>query len=217
MWILNAQWYIIGAGAVICGLMLLALLVVGLLARRADKRKGAPWGVWAVLGRPGAGKTYFMTREAVYASRRGRRIVANYDLDLPNFVRIDSWAELLGKCEQGDLVLIDEAHLWWPSSAFRAPPEVRAWLAQVRKRDVSLFWSGQSWDRVSKGLRHLTRGVWVGRGVAGGHRYRLYDGGEYGRRGAKPLRNLTLKREKAVERAYDTRELLEGACTWDDA
>lgn len=206
------QYGFMAAGAA-TAFAVLILVVFALLNFRHDKTKAVPFGVWAVLGRPGAGKTYFATRMAIDAQKMGRGVVANYAIE--GAKRADSWDELMERAEQGDLVIIDEAQTWWPSSAPFAPPHIRAWLAQVRKRDLTILWTAQAWERTSRGLRHLTRGVWTSSAVAGAHRYKLYDGAEYGHRGVTPLRTLTLKRSKKYEQSYDTKELLDAGCVWE--
>ena len=112
-----------------------------------------------VGGLPGAGKTYFVVR-AMYRLRRrrpARAIVSNFPLYLPGepVHVIDSISEAY-ELTNVDLV-VDEAHLTLGARQWKEHGiDCAAWLSQLRKRDVNLWYLSQEISSVDKLLRDRT-------------------------------------------------------------
>lgn len=139
-------------GGAVVALVLIVVAMVGV--RRSLKSDVDRPGMWGIVGRMGSGKTYLQTHMAQHARASGRPVFANFDVD--GATRIESWSEVLevpaGSMSDGSmgaLVLIDEMPLWWPSTAWNCPPEVRAWCAQVRKRRITFVWTAQHQSHVA--------------------------------------------------------------------
>lgn len=118
-------------------------------------------------------------------SRHGERIshkgtvVTNVALDLgpelnKYFVHVTSLEHLIsllptdasdertGKIPHQSLVLIDEAHLWFPAKAgAQLADNVASFLAQCRKYAVEVIWLAQREDRAALGLRAQTDEVGI--------------------------------------------------------
>lgn len=149
-----------------------------------------------------------------------RPVYANFRVD--GAQPLDSWDDIVrvpfgAKADgtTGALVLLDEAQLWWPSSAWNAPAEVKAWCAQVRKRRITFVWSSQHQTHVAKRLLQLTFGVWSAKVLRGIHVYALYEPTEFGKERAKSQARVKYKRTKAVMDSYDTEEVVPPQCDWD--
>lgn len=152
--------------------------------------------------------------------RGNRAVYANFWVD--GAQPIAGWADVVGlpfgakkDGTTGALVLIDEAQLWWPSTAWNAPPYVKAWCSQVRKRRQTVVWSSQHQTHVAKRLMQLTFGVWRARIVSGMHVYTLFEPSEFGKESAKHQARVKYKRQAAVMASYDTEEIIQPACDWD--
>jgi hypothetical protein len=173
-------------------------------------------GLHGVVGRMGGGKTLLMTLAALHCMKKGRPVFANYKVT--GATQLKSWADVVA-VPIGSLVLLDEVHLWWPSTAYKVPPDLAAWCSQLRKLQITCIWSSQDWAFVAKRLRLLTFTCWFAtRAPMGGHVYKCYDAYDMGsgRRKAPPLSTMVIKRPKEVMAAYDTLELVQGGCSWDD-
>jgi hypothetical protein len=118
------------------------------------------------IGRPGTGKTYTMTARILKQAAKYEAVVANYNIDIPNIVRIDDPAQLLdikvppkgGKI----LVALDEAHLWLPSRlSMKLPPSLLMKFSQTRKAGWDLLWTAQHEARVDKVLKDVTNWMWL--------------------------------------------------------
>lgn len=111
------------------------------------------------IGRPGSGKSYTLTRRALAEAKRGRQVFANYPIDHPN-----CWVfgpEDLLHLPPG-LIVIDEAHLWFPArQALKLPPSWLALMSQTRKRGWDLWWAAQHETRVDRVLRDVTSWLWL--------------------------------------------------------
>jgi len=207
-------YVLIGSGVAM--LVALVAIVVGMLGqRRVMARDWISPGMYGVVGRMGGGKTYLMAHAAHLARAAGRPVYANFGLEGAEPLR--SWDDVLA-VPRGSMVLVDEVHLWWPSRAYQAPPQLEAWCSQVRKLDVTFLWSSQDWSFVSKRLRHLTFGAWKARRIKGtSHTYAMYEGSSVERVRAEPVSKLVLRRLPEVEASYDTLEVVEASCAWDPA
>lgn len=116
-------------------------------------------GMMQVCGRPGAGKSYFMTYDAYKVRRRrpDRRIVANFKIYLPGkpveyMEYSPAWFELR-HCQ----LYFDEVHRYFRSRDWaRAGAEAETWFSQLRKADVDLMWCTQDAMGADKMLRDRT-------------------------------------------------------------
>jgi len=218
-----------GAFLVLFGVVMVG---VGIATRRASSREAVTPGLYGVVGRMGSGKTLLAVSRALEAVEAGRPVYANFQLSGANLV--ESWEDVLrvphrrsspgaraccdGSGEHSDggsLVIVDEAQLWWPSTAWQAPAEVRAWLAQLRKLGVTMFWTSQHISHPGKRLVQLSFGVWTCNRLRQVHEYRLYAPGDVGRRGAVSLATMRVRRTDRLMAAYDTWETVSPACTWE--
>lgn len=110
------------------------------------------------IGRPGSGKSYTLTARALEEAEK-RPVFANYALKHPNV-----W--LFGPEDLLDLppglIVIDEAHLWFPArQALRLPPSWLALLSQTRKRGWDMLWCAQHEKRVDSVVRDVTSWLWL--------------------------------------------------------
>ncbi len=217
--------YVVGIG-IVAILLGFALWIIGhALHRKQSKREMDAYGMYGVLGRFGAGKTYFMTWYGVRALKAGRKVFANYSVmvPLPNgeegpstlFARrVTNWTEVIN-AGRGALILLDEADLWWESSDWKAPKEVSAFCKQIRKEDMTLFWSSQDDNFVSKKLRRLTNAYWIGESMGGGHNYTMYAAENFDRPSMRQkIAKQFLFRTDEIMSSYDTREIVQPVTEW---
>lgn len=116
-------------------------------------------GIEGVIGRPGSGKTYAMTKMALDAADRDRMVFTNWGVVHPNcylFAPDD-----LMNLPPG-LVMIDEAHLWFPARmSLKLPMSWLAGMSQTRKKGWDLVWAAQHESRVDKAIRDVTEWQWL--------------------------------------------------------
>jgi len=195
------------------GVVALVVLLVGLIGHRFQSKsvlRGA--GLYGVIGRMGAGKSYFMTKAATEAIAARRPVFANFEI--VGATRFESWDEILNIPDRS-LVLIDEAGRWWPSEAWKVPIEVREWITHIRKQRQTVLWGAQDTKQVSRWLRDLSFGIWECKRWRSGHAYALFDADDFFRsRRAKPELRVVLRRSKKVMSAYDTFELVGSSVEW---
>lgn len=138
-------------------------------------------------GRPGAGKTAAMVAAAWALKKRGRAVFANIPLidrrekasrEFWFFGKLSirpqdertygkPWADGFLTCLDdalkldNALVLVDEVHMWMPSTAWQAIEfDVRRYLAQQRKWGLDIWWTAQSNAQVFNEIRRLTATLW---------------------------------------------------------
>lgn len=219
------------------GLMVFAFV----MKRRSIEFDATTPGLYGVTGRFGSGKSYFLTWMASICLKRGRLVFATYEiagyrsfdewksgfdagelwigpvLVEPSQVPGDGkgWAQILAM-PNGSTLLIDEAHGWWPSEAWKAPVDVRMWLSTIRHRDITVWWGTQRVEAVAKWLRDLSFGIWECEFFKAGHRYTLYDprviGGKKGSRSFDA--RIVLRRSQAVMDMYDTKNQSRHSVEW---
>jgi hypothetical protein len=192
------------------------LWLLGLwLHKKAFERDMTFSGLYGVVGRMGAGKSYFMAMLAYRARKKGRNVYSNFPIK--GCVEVFDWHEIIAVPNKS-LVLIDEAHLWWPSSAHTAPVEVRSWITQLRKRGITCVWASQSVVFVARWLRLLGFGVWEGSKRGRGHQYRLFDPFTAESRNPKrqSMSRVFVVRKRAVMAMYDTHALVRDSVEWGD-
>jgi hypothetical protein len=225
------------------GLLLLSLLlIVGTSygRRRFVQGDATSAGMYGVVGRFGSGKSYFLTYNASLAIAAGRRVFANYeivgatlirpfDVDdavlLPrDFVGSYEDAEALGVAgwdlitlvPNDSMVIIDEAHLWWPSDAWRVPIRHKKWVSTLRHRGITFFWGSQIFEAVAKWLFKLSFGIWECERFKKGHRYTRYDPRRIGGRvGSREFESrIVLVRSKEIQGMYDTFNVASDSVEW---
>jgi len=218
---------IIGLGAV-------AVVLIGataVLRRKSVHHDASAPGLYGVTGRMGGGKSYFLTWMAWTALRRGRTVFATYELK--GFITFADWKDRIdhlvpysgpvlvepsevegdGKgwhqiiqCPPNSMVIVDEAHGWWPSQSYRAPVEVTMWISTLRHRQITFFWATQWVDAVAKWLRALSFGIWECENFKAGHRYTLFHprkiNGKIGTRQYDA--RIYVRRSDEVMEMYDT-------------
>jgi len=107
-----------------------------------------------LIGRPGSGKTYELTRRVLEAANRDRLVFTNYAVAHPN-VFLFAPDQLLDL--PPGLVVIDEAHLWFPARmALKLPMSWLAGMSQTRKRGWDLLWCAQHESRIDRAIRDVT-------------------------------------------------------------
>lgn len=110
--------------------------------------------VEGLIGRPGSGKTYELTRRALRAADQDRLVFSNYPINHPNAYLFEP-ADLF-ELPRG-LVVIDEAHLWFPARmALKLPMSWLTGISQTRKKGWDLLWSAQHETRVDRVVRDIT-------------------------------------------------------------
>lgn len=112
-----------------------------------------------LIGRPGAGKTYELTRRALLEADRDRMVFSNYPIKHPNCYLFTP--DQLMDLPPG-LIVLDEAHLWFPARmALKLPMSWLAGMSQTRKKGWDLIWSAQHESRVDRVVRDVTSWMWL--------------------------------------------------------
>lgn len=164
-----------------------------------------------LIGRPGSGKSYELTRRALAAANRDRLVFANYAIKHPNifYFTPDQLLDL-----PPGLVVIDEAHLWFPARmALKLPMSWLSGMSQTRKKGWDLLWAAQHETRIDRAIRDVTE--WMHLCSAwfsyDDHpvlfAYRTYEP-EYFRRDGKVMGRGYNLFSKRVAEAYNTHESL---------
>lgn len=113
------------------------------------------------VGRPGSGKSYTLTARGYEEAESGRQVFGNFNLAHRNFERI-AIDDLLDPSMPPGVILIDEAHLWFPARlSMKLPPSLLMRLSQTRKMGWDLIWCAQHENRVDKVLRDVTNWLWL--------------------------------------------------------
>jgi len=109
------------------------------------------------VGRPGSGKSYTLVERALREAARGRDVFCNFQVDGTYYFEPDQLLDL-----PPGLIIIDEAHLWFPSRmSLKLPPAWLAMLSQTRKNGWDLLWSAQHETRVDRIVRDVSSWIWV--------------------------------------------------------
>lgn len=131
--------------------------------------------IYALVGKPGVGKTITMVEMMRRRKKRGRRCVSNFNTryGLSEFML---WHEMLEQtnCD----IFIDEAHMWFSSDDHKANKRNKQDLAafQMHRKDgLNIYWCSQNMMRVEKVIRELTMGYYqcgrIGRMVSVTYRF----------------------------------------------
>ncbi len=112
-----------------------------------------------LIGRPGSGKSYELTRRVLEAADRDRLVFTNYGVSHPNVFRFtpDQLLDL-----PPGLIVIDEAHLWFPARmSLKLPMSWLAGMSQTRKKGWDLIWAAQHESRIDRAIRDVTSWMWL--------------------------------------------------------
>lgn len=126
-------------------------------------------GVECLIGRPGSGKSYELTRRVLAEADRDRLVFTNYAVKHPN-VYMFTPDQLLDL--PPGLVVIDEAHLWFPARmSLRLPMSWLAGVSQTRKKGWDVLLAAQHETRLDRALRDVCSWMWLCRawGEYNGH------------------------------------------------
>lgn len=112
-----------------------------------------------MVGRPGSGKTYELTRRVLEAADRDRLVFTNYAVAHPN-VYLFTPDQLLDL--PPGLVVIDEAHLWFPARmSLKLPMSWLAGISYVRKNGWDVLLSTQHESRLDRAIRDIAAWMWL--------------------------------------------------------
>lgn len=112
-----------------------------------------------LIGRPGSGKSYELTRRVLEQADRDRLVFTNYAVAHPNVYQFTP--DQLMDLPPG-LIVIDEAHLWFPARmSLKLPMSWLAGMSQTRKKGWDLLWAAQHESRLDRAVRDVTSWVWL--------------------------------------------------------
>ena len=112
-----------------------------------------------LIGRPGSGKSYELTRRVLAEADRDRLVFCNYAVSHPNVYRFTP--DQLMDLPPG-LIVIDEAHLWFPARmSLKLPMSWLAGISQTRKKGWDLLWAAQHESRIDRAVRDVTSWMWL--------------------------------------------------------
>jgi hypothetical protein len=159
------------------------------------------------VGRPGSGKTYTLTERALRERAKGRDVFCNYAVKGCWTFTPDQLLHL-----PPGLVVIDEAHLWFPArGSLNLPPSWLAGMSQTRKNGWDLLWAAQHEGRVDRVVRDISSWMWLCSAwfKSGGHpmvfRAASYEP-EFFRRPKSRMTTTTRFFSQRVASGYDTYE-----------
>lgn len=113
----------------------------------------------ALIGRPGSGKSYELTRRVVEAADRDRLVFTNYAVKHPNVYTFTP--DQLMDLPPG-LVVIDEAHLWFPARmSLKLPMSWLAGMSQTRKNGWDMLLAAQHESRLDRAVRDVCSWMWL--------------------------------------------------------
>jgi hypothetical protein len=110
--------------------------------------------ILGITGLPGGGKSLYAVTEMLKAKRAGRRVVANFH-SRTNMWEYMNWEQM--KELHNALVVIDEAHMWFPSRQWhKTTQDELSYFQQSRKEGLDLMWVAQHENRVDTALKELS-------------------------------------------------------------
>jgi ABC-type dipeptide/oligopeptide/nickel transport system ATPase component len=201
------------AGFGIVGFMVVAYLV--LTVWQVSARSSTSGQVTGIVGRMGSGKSYTAVRIALDRLGRGVDVASNFKIDTEALGLKGKWIPFTGWDQFATLkncvVIVDEAHLYAPSSAhLHFPMVAKRALAFARKNGLDVFWISQHEDRVNRSLKDLTSTMMLVESYFSGKMFVLkgWEPEDF-RKAKKHLTRRMYLRKKAIMSAYDTTELVE--------
>lgn len=165
----------------------------------------------ALIGRPGSGKSYWATKRVLQAADRDRLVFTNYDVSHPNVFKFTP--DQLMDLPPG-LVVIDEAHLWFPARmSLKLPMSWLAGMSQTRKKGWDLVLVAQHESRLDRAVRDVCSWMWLCRawGDWNGHPIMFSASSwepEFFRREDRRFTRQMHFFDRRVANAYDTFESL---------
>lgn len=167
--------------------------------------------VECLVGRPGSGKSYELTRRVLEAAKKDRLVFTNYGVTHPNVYRFrpDQLLDL-----PPGLVVIDEAHLWFPARmSLKLPMSWLAGISYVRKNGWDLLLATQHESRLDRAVRDVCSWMWLCRawGSHDGHPILFTSKSwepEFFRRDGKHFSRTARFFSREVAEAYNTFESL---------
>lgn len=163
------------------------------------------------IGRPGSGKSYFLTQKALREADRDRLVFTNWGVTHPNvyFFTPDQLLDL-----PPGLVMIDEAHLWFPArGSLKLPMSWLGGMSQTRKKGWDLIWATQHENRVDAVVKDVTAWFWKCEILwsSGGNpkvfKRTCWEPEVFRRKGKQTTFELSLFRQRVAD-AYATHETL---------
>jgi len=119
-----------------------------------------------LIGRPGSGKSFELTARVLEAADRGRLVFTNYPVVHPNVYLFEP-AQLMDL--PPGLVVIDEAHLWFPARmSLKLPMSWLAGMSQTRKNGWDMLLAAQHETRLDRAVRDVCSWMWLCRAWGGG-------------------------------------------------
>lgn len=167
-----------------------------------------------LIGRPGSGKSYELTRRVLHAADRDRLVFTNFAVAHENvyYFTPDQLLDL-----PPALVVIDEAHLWFPARmSLKLPMSWLGGMSQTRKKGWDMLWAAQHEGRVDKAIRDVTSWMHLCRSWGSYDNHPLlfshttWEPEEFRRAGKQWGRGFHLF-DSRVAAAYDTHQTLEQA------
>ena len=165
----------------------------------------------ALIGRPGSGKSYWATKRVLDAADKDRMVFTNYGVTHPNVFQFTP--DQLMDLPPG-LVVIDEAHLWFPARmSLKLPMSWLAGMSQTRKKGWDLVLVAQHESRLDRAVRDVCSWMWLCRawGDWNGHPMMFSASSwepEFFRRDDRRFTRQMHFFDRRVASAYDTFESL---------
>jgi len=130
--------------------------------------------IYVATGRPGEGKSVFLTTIACLMLRKGYDVMANFPMLIPDEVLQDQKSGSLSQVSTMEalisasarpgrrlVVILDEIHLWFNSREWeKVPLEVQSKWQQHRKDRIDIVGAAQDISRMDKALRQLIQVYW---------------------------------------------------------
>lgn len=165
------------------------------------------------VGRPGAGKTYMLTKRLLKIADGGRPVYANYHINHPN-VTFFNPLDLMDL--PPGVVALDEAHLYFPArGALKLPMSWLAMMSQTRKRGWDIFYTTQHENRLDRVVRDITNLMWLTRAIGSGETPWWFAAyayePEYFRKPKRAMLRSYSRFDRKIAAAYDTYETIEEA------
>lgn len=177
-----------------------------------------PWGVIAISGEAGSGKTVTMTD---YALRVAPSLYK--DVDLKIFTNFDLMGQTgaitcvddIINAPRDSIILIDETPNWFDAHKWASlPPEMLQPLTQHRHMDIQLVFSAQVYKHMDPRIRDLSNiiievGTWANR-LTSTHWYKkndyeLIQGSETEFKHGKAYRKYSFVQTNELRAMYDTK------------
>lgn len=170
--------------------------------------------VECLIGRPGSGKSYELTRRVIEEADRDRLVFTNYAVSHPNVYMFTP--DQLMDLPPG-LVVIDEAHLWFPARmSLKLPMSWLTGISQTRKKGWDVLLAAQHETRIDRALRDVCSWMWLCRawGSHNGHPVVFTASSwepEFFRRDDKRFTRAFHFFNRRVANSYNTHETLQQA------